>query len=205
MRWRLLLVGLGVFVLVGGAGAGPSPKVTLIGDSVADKMRPDPVAIARLNDGFRVNLQTRGCRATVTPTCVVDGYSGPPPTVLDVVNRFGRWLGKIVVVETGYNDAPEEYGSDLDAVMTALQGWHVQTVIWLTLHDPRPAYQGLNAIIRAAPKRWPQMVVADWDHYAAGHPDWFHPDGIHPTLAGAENLATFIHTALVRNELKRHS
>jgi hypothetical protein len=67
----------------------------------------------------------------------------------------------------------------------------------LTLHDPRPGYQQINATIVAAPKRWPQMVIADWGRYAAGHSDWFAPDGIHPTPLGAGNLGIFIHRALL--------
>ena len=197
-RKALLLLGLVAVVVVGPVSALEKPKVTVIGDSVADKIRPNPVFLAELGDGLRLNLQTRGCRATVTPSCTVPGYAGPPPTVLEVVNRFGKWLGKVVVVETGYNDTPSEYRDDLDTVMTALQGWRVKTVVWLTLHDPRPAYQGMNAIIRAAPRRWPQMVIADWGGYAAGHADWFAVDGVHPTPLGAANLAVFIHSALVR-------
>jgi hypothetical protein len=196
----LLFLGLVAVVLVGPASgrAVMKPKVTVIGDSVADKIRPNADQVAELGAGFRLNLQTRGCRATVIPSCTVAGNPGPPPTVLDVVNRFGRWLGRVVVIETGYNDTPAQYGADVDAVMAALQYWQVKTVVWLTLHDPRPDYQGMNAVIRAAPKHWPQMVVADWGGYAAGHADWFAPDGIHPTPLGAGELAVFIHAAVVR-------
>jgi hypothetical protein len=45
-----------------GLGAVQKPKVTLIGDSVSDRMERNPDALASLTDGFRLNLQTRGSR-----------------------------------------------------------------------------------------------------------------------------------------------
>ena len=198
MRWVALLSALAALVLVGVAGAATKPKVTVIGDSVADQMEHNPAALASLNDGYRLNLQTRGCRNLVTPSCAIAGSSGPPPTALQVVNRFGKWLGKIVVVNVGYNDDPALYGHDLDTVMRALQDARVKTVVWLTLRDSQHAYQIINKDIRAAAKTWPQLVIADWDSYSANHPDWFATDGFHPTPLGAANLGRFIHAAIQR-------
>jgi ribosomal protein L25 (general stress protein Ctc) len=202
-----LKLGLGLSVLLaviaslapsGGAAAGLEPKVTLIGDSVADAMEHNPVALASLNDGFRLNLQTRGCRALVTPSCWIADSDGPPPTALAVVKRFGRWIGKIVVVEVGYNDKPASYDRDVDTVMRALQDAGVKTVLWLTMRDPQHAFLVPNTAIRAKPKEWPQFAIADWDRYAAGHADWFEADGFHPTELGATELGRFIHDALHR-------
>ena len=50
-----------------------------------------------------------------------------------------------------------------------------------------------------------QLVIADWNSYSAGHPDWFDEDGIHPTPLGAANLGQFVHNALVRAAAKRTS
>jgi hypothetical protein len=172
--------------------------VTLIGDSVADAMEHNPVALATLNDGFRLNLQTRGCRALVTPSCWIEGSDGPPPTALDVVKRFGRWLGTYVVVEVGYNDQPALYDHDVDTVMLAVQAAGVKTILWLTMRDPQGAFLLSNQAIRSEPKQWPQFVIADWDRYGAGHPDWFESDGFHPTELGATELGRFIHNALRR-------
>lgn len=192
------------FALSSIAGAQPQlPKLTVIGDSVADRMQRNPIALAALNDGYRLNLQTRACRTLIDPGCTVAGQTVPPPSVLDVVNRFGKYLGKIVVIESGYNDVPTHYQQDLDTVVRALQNAHVKTVVWLTLHDPKGVYQGMNNIIRGAVKRWPQLVIADWNTYSASHPDWFQQDdglgGIHPTPLGAANLGQFIHVAVEPN------
>ena len=74
----------------------------------------------------------------------------------------------------------------------------MRTVVWLTLRDPVGGNAVQNRVIEAAPRRWPQLVIADWGAYSAGHVDWFNPDGIHPTPLGAAGLGVFIHAALVR-------
>ena len=204
MRWVALLIAVAAFVPLGMAAAQQKPKLTLIGDSVADTMERNPVALASLNDGFRLNLQTRGCRNLVTPSCAIAGSDGPPPTALAVVKRFGPWIGKFVVIDVGYNDDPAKYDRDLDTVMRALQRAHVQTVVWLTLRDPQHAFQKANRDIHLAPNSWPQLTVADWDGYSNGHADWFVADSFHPTELGAAELGRFIHTVLVR-ATQRHN
>jgi hypothetical protein len=174
-------------------------KVTVIGDSVADAMEHSPVALDSMNQGFSIHLQTRGCRRLRAPSCVIAGSSGPAPTTLQVVRKLGPYLGKIVVVDVGYNDTPQHYSRDMDTVMQALDKAGVRTVVWLTLRDPDGVYALSNAKIDSGPKEWPQLVVADWDHHADGHPLWFQPDGIHLTKLGAANLGEFIHQALVRH------
>ena len=124
------------------AGSADGPKVTVFGDSVADKMQRNPVALAALNDGFTLDLQTRGCRRLVSPSCTIVGSSGTPTSVLPLVKYLGQRIGKIVVVDVGYNDTPTHYDHDLDAVMRALQKEHVKTVVWLTLRDPTPRLSG---------------------------------------------------------------
>jgi hypothetical protein len=178
------------------AGATMPPKLTVIGDSVADRMERNAGALTSLRDGFRLNLQTRGCRRLVTVGCTIDDNRGPPPSVLDVVHRFGPWLGRAVVIESGYNDPPTHYGHDLDTVMGALRDARIKTVVWLTVRDAQHALYLENSALRAATRRWPQLVIADWDAYSANHPDWFDADGIHPTPLGAASLGQFIHDAV---------
>lgn len=193
----LVVVAFAALCAVAAAQTTP-PKVTLIGDSVADQLEHSPVALASLRDGFRLDLQTRGCRRLVAKSCTIVGSDGPPPTVLQVVKKRSRWIGKIVVVDVGYNDTPAHYDHDLDTVMRALQDAGVQTVVWLTLRDPEHVYKAANKAINVKPKEWPQFVLADWDGYSARHPEWFVADGIHPTDLGVVKLGQFIHAALHR-------
>lgn len=196
---RAALVGAVVLCLAALAAGATQARVTVIGDSVADAMEHSPRALASLNKGFRVSLQTRGCRRLRAPSCTIAGSSGPPSTTLEVVRKLGKRLGKTVVVNVGYNDTPRHYDGDLDAVMRALQGVGVETVIWLTLRDPTRDYAVSNDDIKVEPKEWPQLVVADWDEYSDGHPTWFQEDGVHLTELGAAKLGEFIHRALVRH------
>jgi hypothetical protein len=194
-----VLVALLSVAAVAAAESARGAKFTLIGDSVADAMQHNPTAIATLNTGFTLDLQTRGCRRLTTQGCTIVGSSGPPPNVLQLVKRLSHRIGKIVVVDVGYNDTPAHYNHDLDTVMRALQDEGVKLVVWLTLRDPKHVYQASNADIHREPKEWPQFVIADWDAYSANHPEWFVADGIHPTRdVGATELAQFIHSELVR-------
>ena len=102
----------------------------MIGDSVADAMEHSPHALESLNNGYSVRLQTRGCRRLRSPSCTIAGSNGPPQTALQVVNRLGAALGQTVVVDVGYNDTPQHYNRDLNAVMRALKRVGVQTVVW---------------------------------------------------------------------------
>jgi hypothetical protein len=180
------------------AGQTTPPKVTLIGDSVADQLEHSPAALRKLRDGFRLDLQTRGCRRLVAMSCTIVGSDGPPPTVLQLVYKRAHSIGKIVVVDVGYNDTPAHYGQDLDTVMRALDDIGVETVVWLTLRDPEHVYRPANKAIRISRKEWPNVVIADWNRYSAGHPEWFGEDGIHPTALGIVKLGHFIHAALRR-------
>jgi len=52
-------------------------------------------------------------------------------------------------------------------------------------------------VVRAAAKRHPKRsVLLDWVAYSAGHGDWFQPDGLHLTFAGADAFARLLRQAL---------
>ena len=75
---------------------------------------------------------------------------------------LGQELGDLVVVDVGYNDLAQGYAEGLDTVMAALVGAGVERVIWVTLSESQSTWVEINDQIRAAPARWPQLVVADW-------------------------------------------
>ena len=126
------------------------------------------------------------CRRLVEPGCPAYGNDAPE-SALAAVQRLGSGLGPIVVVSVGYNDRSDGYAAALDQVMRALAAAGVQHVIWVTLTEQEGVWAEINAQIRAAPARWPQLVVADWAPFTAGHA-WF-ADSPHLNYLGAAAYA----------------
>jgi hypothetical protein len=180
-----------LLLAVASDGRASPPRVTVIGDSVAEVLAQNPGPQQMLAAGFDLQLQTDACRKLVDPGC----YSESPPSALDVIQTLGPALGPIVVVDVGYNDIPATYEAGLDEVMNALVAAGVQHVVWVTLTETQAAWSEIDQVIRAAPARWPQLTVADWSPVAAGQP-WFN-DIAHLNYDGAVALATFLHPYLL--------
>ena len=151
----------GVAVAVSYAGTRSGPVVTVIGDSVADGMEHNPVALNRLNRDFTLNLQTQGCRRLATQSCTIVGEPAPPANVVTLAKRLGPRLGRIVVVATGYNDDPYRFDRDLRKVMRTLDAEGVKRVVWLTLREAKSVYAVSNADIEEESGKWPTLTVAD--------------------------------------------
>jgi hypothetical protein len=66
----------------------------------------------------------------------------------------------------------------------------------LVLVTPRELGGGWGsdaATVRDEARRHPKRILLlDWVAYAAGHPDWFQPDGLHLTTGGAAVFARFV-------------
>jgi lysophospholipase L1-like esterase len=127
------------------------------------------------------------CRRLVAASCVFQGTQ--PATVLELVRSSGGALGPVVVVNVGYNDWAAVYG--VDKVMLAFEAAKVRTVVWVTLRETTSNYAQINSAIRKARRRWPSLVVADWDAYSRGR-SWFISDGLHLTPRGAKSLSRML-------------
>jgi hypothetical protein len=184
--WGLLAA---VLALSGSASA--PPRVTLLADSVGGVLYWDAGARERLGHRLDLRVDQESCRKLVEPGCPAFGIDAPE-SALAAVQRLGAELGQIVVVNVGYNEAAEGYAGRLDQVMAALVAAGVQHVIWVTLSERQDAWAEINDQIRAAPARWPQLVVADWARVKS-HDDWF-VDEAHFTYLGAGAYASFLRT-----------
>ena len=174
----------------GSAAPGSSGvPVTFVGDSVPASITHVPAAQAQLRRGLRVRLDLRVCRRLVQPSCSFQGSA--PPTALQAVQAYGRALGKVLVVDVGYNEGAEGYRRGIDRVMRSALEQGARGVVWVTLRETRPVYHGTNLAIRSAAGRWPQLVVADWNAYSSGK-RWFGDDGLHLTSTGARALVSFL-------------
>jgi hypothetical protein len=183
---------LALVVLLGIAGSASAastakPRVTVIGDSVAQSFEYVASARRLLGRGLDVRSDTAVCRRLVAASCVFQGAQ--PKTALEVVAAQSGSLGSVVIVNVGYNDWAAVY--DVDRVMRALAGAGVRSVIWVTLRTTTANYAQNNARIRSAARRWKKLALADWNAYSRGEP-WFRSDGLHLTPTGAQGLARLL-------------
>ena len=174
--------------LTGSASAAP-PRVTVLTDSVGGVLFWDEAARNELGRRLDLRIEQQPCRKLVDPGCPAEN-SDAPESALAAVQRLGTELGRIVVVNVGYNDSPDGYAQRLDEVMRALVAVGVERVIWLTLTEQEGVWAEINDEIHAAPNRWPQLVVADWAALADGR-DWF-ADAPHLNYLGAAAYAGFV-------------
>ncbi len=192
----LALAGASVLTLGPGAAHGiPPPRITIIGDSVADVLEYVPEARSYLGRGLDLNLQLRVCRRLVADGCYYEGER--PPTALDVVqSSTPAQLGDVLVVDVGYNDPPPDYSTDMAVFMNAVLAKGVTHVVWVTMREADSGYHVINQAIRAAPSRWPEIDVADWNAASRGK-SWFNQDGIHLNAGGAMGLAKLLRPAIL--------
>jgi hypothetical protein len=177
------------------AEAKGSIPVTFVGDSVSASISHTPAAQAQLRKGLAVRLDLRVCRRLVPPSCTFQGST--PSTALQAVQGYGRSLGRVLIVNVGYNESAQRYGRDIDRIMRAALAQGADGVVWVTLHEARDIYRPTNLAIKAAAKRWRQLVVADWNAHSSGRP-WFGGDGLHLTSTGASALAAFLRPYVLR-------
>jgi hypothetical protein len=187
-------------LVVGAASATPTtanvPQVTLIGDSVADAIAETSTAVALAGREVSLELQVAPCRRVAETSCPYNGSR--PPTLIDLAHSVGPGLGPNVVVAVGYNDPEATYAGDIEDAVTALESAGVKHILWLTLRAARHPYLTMNDAIQALASRHDDVTVVDWNVYSRSHPDWFQADDVHLTGAGAQAMATLIHTSLTK-------
>jgi hypothetical protein len=166
------------------------PRVTMFGDSVAESLAYVPEARQFLGGGLDLQLHLASCRRLASPSCPYMGAR--PPSVLDIVQESTpAQLGRIVVVDVGYNEPAVNYEGGMAVVAQALVNKGVEQVIWVTMREETDEYRRINRVIRAQAPRWPQVRIADWEGASRGK-DWFNSDGLHLNADGAVGLATLL-------------
>jgi hypothetical protein len=183
VTWALLAAAVAL------SGGSPLPRVTLLADSVGGALYWEAGSRAELGRRIDLRVEQQTCRRLVVPGCSAYGIDGPE-SALAAVQRLGPELGRIVVVNVGYNDPSDGYAHGLDQVMSALVAAGVEHVIWVTFVEHEGVWAQSNEQIRAAPARWPELTVADWAPVAAGQ-DWF-VDDAHLNWLGAHAYAHFL-------------
>jgi hypothetical protein len=193
----VVTLGAGAALPLGRAAPAASsfPRVTLIGDSVADSLQFVPQATQILGRGIDLQLQLAPCRRVGQLSCPYKGVS--PPNVIDLVGSLGSSLGDTVIVAVGYNDYEGLYAQNIEDALAALKKAGVKRVIWPTMRAAYHSYLTMNDDLRAAAATHPELTVVDWNAYSRSHPDWFQSDGLHLIGAGVVAFGTFLHNSLV--------
>lgn len=202
---RIAFTAIAFVCLVGAASAAASTSggttpipVTFVGDSVSASISYVPMAKRRLNRGLEVRLDAKVCRRLVQPSCSFQGAA--PTTALEAVRSYGHSLGRVLVVSVGYNEDGRGYAEGIDRVMRAALAEGASGVVWVTLREKGQygsLYRVTNLAIKRAPKRWPQLQVADWNTYSGGKA-WFGSDGLHLSAKGATELVSFLRPYVFR-------
>lgn len=181
-----------------GAGAqaadDPPPQVTVIGDSVLTGVLWNEGPLAILQHGLQMRLDIGVCRRLTGVSCPYEG--GRVPTLLDVVNTLGPQLGKVVLVEVGYNDDYDTFAQDVEVSINALLQAGVERILWVNLHGFSRQWHDMNDVLDAAARRHRELTVIDWNGYASDHWSWFQGDGIHLVDEGAGAMATLFRSAI---------
>lgn len=171
---------------------------TFVGDSISASITYVPAAQRQLKRGLLVKFDVKVCRRLVQPSCSFQGAT--PTTALQAVQAYGSSLGRVLIVSVGYNEGSQGYGNGIDRVMRAALAEGADGVVWVTLRESgkySSLYRATNASIKRATKRWPQLLVADWNAYSADRP-WFGSDGLHLSPKGATELAFFLRPYVFR-------
>ena len=112
--------------------------------------------------------------------------------VLAVEARGGS-LERVVVLDLGTNDDPSQVDRFRTYVRDVVRAaGPARCVIWSTIN--RPPYNGIsydsyNRALVAAGRSHRNFHVFDWAGMARAHPEWFGPDGVHPTNTGYRQRA----------------
>jgi len=156
-------------------------RIFIMGDSVMAAMNPN------YTDEARKVLTPRGWKVTIDAK-----ESRFPLAGLHVLQARRAEIGQVVVIQMANNYGGNEqiWGQQIDQMFAALAG--VPKVVFLTVGEFRPDRRQVNAELRAALARHPNMVLADWNAVASRDSSLLAGDGLHLTGKGAQAIATLI-------------
>ena len=183
-------------------------RVAIIADSALTGIKTNG-ELGRLV-GTQWDVRMQSCRRLVVASCTFNRTTGAPTVVeeLESIIRAGGVTGDddVLLVATGHNDWDVRLQDDFVAIMDAARRAGFEKVAW-TLYrdhfDPNlpvlsrqlfARYGRMNTILRAEADsgRWPHLVLLEYGAFTRDHPEWFIPDGIHLTKAGAIALADWL-------------
>jgi hypothetical protein len=190
------MVGIALLASTPGDAWASRPQVTVIGDSVLTGVQYNPTPLGVLTNGIDVRLDIGVCRTLAGVSCPYEG--GRVPTLLDLVHEHGDELGRVVLVELGYNEPLATFAQDLEDSITALRAAGVERILWANLSGSDARRLAINALLAAATHEHPELTVIDWHRVSLSKFFYFQNDETHLRYAGAMAMATLFHTAMIR-------
>ncbi len=181
-----LLFSLAISSVVPATGAGAT---------TAEKITYRPLIVTAIGDSVMIDI--RPSLGQIIPHLQVWDSVGQQfvalPALLRNLIRHGA-LGATVIIELGTNGYITE--TEIHQTMQLLGG--ARRVVFANVHAPRGWQNPNNALLAAATRRYPNVVVANWNRLASAHPSWFYSDGIHMPIggAGAKAYAQLLKTAI---------
>lgn len=149
----------------------------LLGDSVL--LGTSPYIAHRVNV-FRVDaVVARQADATLTRVAQLAEAGKLPPTM---------------ILNLGNNGTVEE--SQLRGMLRLLRG--CRNVVVINARVPRSWQDDNDALMARVVPKFSNAVLANWYAASAGRPDFFGPDGVHPSQAGARAYADVVASAVIR-------
>ena len=174
--------------------AAETPQVTVIGDSVLTALQWNTEPLAILQQGLQMRLDIGVCRRLTGVSCPYEG--GNVPTLVDVVHSLGPELGKVVLVELGYNDDHDAFAQNVEVSIATLLQSGAKKILWANLRGFSQQWIDMNTVLADAARRHPELTIIDWNAYSLNHYSWFQGDGIHLVHDGAMAMATLFRNAI---------
>ena len=182
------------------AKATPAAYAGALADGVSPADRPlqDGVRLTSADVswyGSSVDLWAVATLRKVVPGVAIDAGINRAPAFIEgraTRDLSAKRLRKAVVLHLG--DAGPVSAAALDRTLSRLDD-RVRVV--LVNSTARFAFVGPgNRTLAAVARDHPNVVVADWKSYSAGHPEWF-KDGLHLTAKGMPYYALFVRRAML--------
>lgn len=187
---------------MGSAAATVPRSVSILGDSTLMGLLGRPEYVDGLKQHYsNVFFVAESCKRLIRTSC--RGRSGyVPPTILDTMRAARGQLGSVLVIMSGYDDG--RIDDAIEAITAEALSQGVQRVLWLTYVEDvsyvgpggatfAATFRAHNQVLRDKLIDHPELDLADWNAYSAGHRDWFGTDGIHLAQpVGPPNLVKFL-------------
>ena len=156
-------------------------RIFLMGDSVMAALNPDYTDEAhKVLGGFGWDV-------------TIDAAESRFPTAgIEVLKARRREMGQVVVIQMSNNYGGDEaqWANQIDTMFDVLDG--VPEVVFLTVSEFQADRREVNAELKAALKRHPNMLLADWNALGASSPAFLANDGLHLNPKGAHAMALLI-------------